>query len=256
MAKRPVRRYEPKPKPAPAPSRAREREAATERREAGRPAPTAKPAAPKIPSYAARGRGVAAVPNPSAPAPTAPMIPAYSPFRTSEGLAAYNARVPPFTAYSPFRTPEGHAAYDPNRPLIPGYSPFRTPEGLAAYNAANPPFGKPAWADVFPNYGGPRYGFSPSQFRSLEQPPVRRGTMTKARAPVTARPYVQLEPPAEEMAGDYAMGPEPFYPYPDYGGGGDTGGGGYGGYGDGGGGGGGAPREVPPWYYGLVSWRF
>jgi hypothetical protein len=105
----------------------------------------------------------------------------------------------------------------------------------------------------------PRYGFSPSQFRSLEEQyrkPVRQGTMTKARAPVTARPYVQLEPPAEEMAGDYAMGPEPFYPYPDYGGGGDTGGGGYGGYGDGGGGGGGQPREVPPWYYGLVSWRF
>jgi hypothetical protein len=263
MAKRPVRRYEPKPKPKPAPgAAAKAREQQTERREAGRAAaPPAKPAAPKIPSYADRGRGVAAVPNPNFPIyakPTAPKIPGYSPFRTSEGLAAYNARVPPFTAYSPFRTPEGHAAYDPNRPLIPGYSPFRTPEGLAAYNAANPPFAKPAWENVYPDYGGPRYGFSPSQFRSLENPPVRRGTMTKARAPVTARPYVQLEPPPEEqMGGDTGLGPEPYYPYPDYGGGGGDTGGGYGGY-DGGGGGypPSAPREVPPWYYGLVSWRF
>jgi hypothetical protein len=186
------------------------------------------------------------------------MIPGYSPFRTPEGLAAYNARVPPFTAYSPFRTPEGHAAYDPNRPLIPGYSPFRTPEGLAAYNAANPPFVKPAWEDVYPDYGGPRYGFSPSQFRSLENPPVRRGTMTKARAPVTARPYVQLEPPAEEPMAAAGLGAEPYYPYPDYGGGGDTGTP-YPDYGGGGGGGGGGeypPREVPPGYYGLVSWRF
>jgi hypothetical protein len=110
---------------------------------------------------------------------------------------------------------------------------------------------------VYPNYGGPRYGFSPSQFRSLENPPVRRGTMTKARAPVTARPYVQLEPPAEEPMGAAGLGAEPYYPYPDYGGGGDTGTP-YPDYGGGGGGGGGdyPPREVPPWYYGLVSWRF
>jgi hypothetical protein len=81
--------------------------------------------------------------------------------------------------------------------------------------------------------------------------------MTKARAPVTARPYVQLEPPAEEPMAAAGLGAEPYYPYPDYGGGGDTGTP-YPDYGGGGGGGGGdyPPREVPPWYYGLVSWRF
>jgi hypothetical protein len=162
-------------------------------------------------------------------------------------LPAYQGNLPIYVARRQYEP----GAFQMTEPI-----PMAT--GLPSYAAMrqNRPgaFGQAAQGQAFYN-PIPRYGFSPSQFRSLENPPVRQGTMTKARAPVTARPYVQLEPPAEEQMADYGLGPEPFYPYPDYGGGGDTGGGGYGGYGDGGGGGG-APREVPPWYYGLVSWRF
>jgi len=124
-----------------------------------------------------------------------------------------------------------------------------------------------------PAYASPWGFFDPTSSWGMRPPPAygpptppgygtptpRQGVMTKARAPVTARPYVQLEPPAEE--GAYTPTEQAFAPYlPEmpYGGG-DTG---YPPYGDGGGGGGGggyppsAPREVPPWYYGLISWRF
>ena len=196
MAKRPVRRYEPKPKPA----------------------------AAKLPAYRPGAGKFGGVPGQAGQAGFADAI-----------ASAVGSAIKRFTGTPLMNNP-----------------PMNVPWGGGKFGAL------PTWAAAAQI---PRYG-SPSQFRSLEeqyhyQPLVRQGVMTKARAPVTARPYVQLEPPAEEqMAAPAYAGAEPFYPYPDYGGGYPETGGGYGGgYGDGGGGGG-APREVPPWYYGLVSWRF
>jgi len=92
-------------------------------------------------------------------------------------------------------------------------------------------------------------------------PPVKRGAVRgpsnypgRETGPVNP-PYQLVEPTAPAAAPDY--GEAAYTPNfgPDYGAGGQ--GGGYGGYGGGGGGGGGgAPRELPPWYYGLISWRF
>ena len=229
MAKRPVRRYEPKPKPAPQGPKTRGR--------AARPAaPAAKPAAPKISAYrpgAGKFGGT----------PTQPG------FADAIAGAVANA-IRRFTTTPLLPQAAGQA------PAAWGGGKFgQIPAWAAEAQArARPPF--------MTGFGGPgnpkTRGLAGERYANLPRfGPVRQGTMTKARAPVTARPYVQLEPPAEEqMAAPAYAGAEPFYPYPDYGGGYPETGGGYGGgYGDGGGGGG-APREVPPWYYGLVSWRF
>jgi len=211
-----------------------------------------------------KGRAAASVPRAPAPAAAKPgrpvaALPAFRPGGQRGGpaagalgptLPAYTS--PPPTWIPPFVGQVGQALGQ--FATTPMYTPFDVSNvrGMGAGRGG----AIPGWAAAAQI---PRYGFSPSQFRSLEEQyrqPVRQGTMTKARAPVTARPYVQLEPPSEEGAytpteqGFAPYLPEMPYggetpPYPDYGGGG--GGGGYPPS---------APREVPPWYYGLVSWRF
>ncbi len=241
MAKRPVRPIKPAPGGGRAAAAAREQ--ATQRREAGRAAaPPAKPAVPKLPSYVARRQGqpgAFAAPLPAYPAP----LPSGRPVAT-QFASTYPGNLPLYVA---MRQNAPGAFGMATQPLQFG--------GLPIYPAMRQGLpGAYAQAGAGQATYNPRGRGALPVFGAQPRPPVRQGTMTKARAPVTARPYVQLEPPEAEAA---YTAPEqaPYYPTGYDAGGYDTGGG-YGGYGGGGGGGEYPPREVPPWYYGLVSWRF
>jgi len=220
-----VKPYKPKPKGRPAQS-------------VPRAAAAAEAAKPKLPAYVASRRG-------GPPAAAAPPTPAARP--VTQFGSTYQGGLPLYAAQRQGAPGAFGMATQPlTMSTLPMYPALRQNLPGAFTQAAA---GLPAYVPRYSPYTGhiPPYGQA--------RPPARQGVMNKGVQAVTARPYVEVLPPEEEAA--YAA-PEAGAYYPtDYGAGyEDTGGGGYGGYGGGGGGGEYPPREVPPWYYGLISWRF
>jgi hypothetical protein len=195
--------------------------------------------------------GVSPAPTPNLPGASSQ----YGPPKPA-GYDEYASSLQNGPQYGPPAAPGGHNAYSPNagfnteEPTLivsggfvgPGgqagdrYTPFYrgsgnhprgsagTPWGEAVLPpGAHPQFPMGATSPNSPNYTGRVPGLFDTRPR---KPPVIPSAGGGGSAPTPS--------------------PEPF----------DYGNGGYGGGGGGGGGGGDNPQNIPPWYYGLLTWRF
>jgi len=183
--------------------------------------------------------GADQIPGYNAPMPSGPYDTLNTPLRKNP---------PRINPYLPPELTQIFGTLDPYRQYLP-------PEMTQVMDTLRSPAASDLPAFVgreFGKLGVPRFGAPAVKRGAVRGPANYPGRET---GPITARPYQLVEPVAPAAAPEYGgaaytpdFGPSTGSAAPDYGG--------YGGYGGGGGGGGYAPREAPPWYYGLISWRF
>jgi hypothetical protein len=134
-----------------------------------------------------------------------------------------------------------------NVPQLWDKSQHYSPENYAPMT----PGAAPATVETFKSYFGDR----PMDYwnnRMAADDKARQDAINKLNTPFKLPPF-QGPPKPESLPIDLGVQPQTEYTA---GGGGYDNGGGYGGYGGGGGGwGGGYDQKLPPWYYGLSTWR-